>query len=236
MVNFSNFKLLAFDMDGTIVDTWPVLDATEAELSEKHGIPKKEHLHVEWEDFITKNPQGTYFDFIKFRMDRAGAKGVTPEQYHDQWREVYGRRLVRETRFKANADVFLNHLKSMGHDMALVTSAPRHAVDAMGDNPHLAAVSFVKTFTHIITSNEVTSRKPDPEPYLLAMERFDIQNPDEVLVFEDSLTGVQAARNAGITNIVVVLDAASNHEREKLVELSKWQITDFAELLPQTKP
>jgi len=54
----------------------------------------------------------------------------------------------------------------------------------------------------IVTADDVRMGKPDPEVYFLAARRIGV-NPEECIVFEDSLVGVQAARRAGMRAIGV---------------------------------
>ena len=54
-----------------------------------------------------------------------------------------------------------------------------------------------KVFDIITTKETVKKKKPDPEVYSIIMNCFNV-NPSECLIFEDSYTGVLAAKNAGI--------------------------------------
>lgn len=59
-------------------------------------------------------------------------------------------------------------------------------------------------FDAIITGEDVTNGKPNPEVYYRAMEKLNCTS-DSVLVFEDSEIGISAAQNAGINNIIKVV-------------------------------
>jgi HAD superfamily hydrolase (TIGR01509 family) len=54
----------------------------------------------------------------------------------------------------------------------------------------------------VLTRSSYTNSKPDPEPYLTALERFSI-TPDQALVIEDSERGLRSAVAAGIDCAVV---------------------------------
>lgn len=81
---------------------------------------------------------------------------------------------------------------------ALVTTARRR--NAMNLLSHFNLDP--KLFDVIITGEDVSRGKPDPECYLLALKALKI-SPDESLVFEDSESGVKAAKSAGIKVIKV---------------------------------
>ena len=59
-------------------------------------------------------------------------------------------------------------------------------------------------FDIIITGENVSKGKPDPEVYLKAMNVLECE-PDEAIVFEDSVVGCEAAENAGLNYIKVKL-------------------------------
>jgi HAD superfamily hydrolase (TIGR01509 family) len=79
---------------------------------------------------------------------------------------------------------------------ALVSASPRVLVDSV-----LKGVSE-HTFSFSLSADDVTNPKPDPEAYLKAAEKFqvDIRN---CLIFEDSPTGVRAATSSGAFTIAV---------------------------------
>ena len=59
-------------------------------------------------------------------------------------------------------------------------------------------------FDAVITGEDVTNGKPNPEVYYKAMEKLGCTS-NSVLVFEDSEVGIAAAQNAGINNIIKVV-------------------------------
>ncbi len=67
---------------------------------------------------------------------------------------------------------------------------------------HVIANHEIDVFDHIICRTDVRHGKSNPEGYLKALEIFDV-NPQEVLVFEDSIGGIKAAQDANIDCISV---------------------------------
>ncbi|MFM7030299.1 MAG: HAD-IA family hydrolase [Micrococcales bacterium] len=59
----------------------------------------------------------------------------------------------------------------------------------------------------LVTGDDVTNGKPDPEPYLLGAARLGFE-PEDCVVFEDALAGCQAAFDAGVGLIVGVSESA----------------------------
>ena len=75
--------------------------------------------------------------------------------------------------------------------VALVSAALRAEID-----PVLAAAGLGGVFAVMVSQDDVTRGKPDPQPYLLAAERLGI-DPGELTVFEDTDVGVASAKAAG---------------------------------------
>ena len=64
----------------------------------------------------------------------------------------------------------------------------------------LKKVSLIEKFNAIVDGNDVTKAKPDPEVFLIAAQELNIK-PEDCIVFEDSVAGVQAANRANMISI-----------------------------------
>ena len=98
-------------------------------------------------------------------------------------------------------------LKDRGLLVAAVTGTARANVDN-----HFQG-GFADRFDVIVTADDVTRTKPDPEPYLSALSKLGLR-PEEALVVENATLGVRAAKAAGIRVVAVT----STLPREKLHE------------------
>lgn len=94
-------------------------------------------------------------------------------------------------------DVFLQNAQAKHIALAIGTAAPKTNVDYVMDNLHLW-----QTFPVIIGADDVKSSKPDPEVFLKAATKVNIE-PHKCIVFEDSPKGIEAARNAGMKAVGV---------------------------------
>jgi beta-phosphoglucomutase-like phosphatase (HAD superfamily) len=81
--------------------------------------------------------------------------------------------------------------------MAIVSAAIPFNIDFVLDN-----LDIRKYFSAIVSAEDVTRSKPDPESYLKAAALLG-QDPPGCLVFEDAPKGVDSARNAGMSCIVL---------------------------------
>ncbi|NBM20615.1 HAD family hydrolase [Streptomyces sp. GC420] len=64
----------------------------------------------------------------------------------------------------------------------------------------------------LVTAEDITRGKPDPEPYLLAARRLGV-DPSRCVVFEDAPAGLRAGRAAGMRTVAL----ATTHDRAELV-------------------
>lgn len=85
----------------------------------------------------------------------------------------------------------LDKARAQGWQIAVVTNAPRVNAEHM-----LRAIGLRDRFDTLVIGEECTRAKPDPEPYLAAMRLLG-ETPDTCIAFEDSPSGLRAARASG---------------------------------------
>jgi HAD superfamily hydrolase (TIGR01509 family) len=85
----------------------------------------------------------------------------------------------------------LDHLRSLGLPLAVGTSSGRAYADRL-----LRGHGLINRFAFLLCREDVTLHKPDPEIYRTAASKFGLE-PAEVLVLEDTPTGLLAAKAAG---------------------------------------
>lgn len=149
---------------------------------------------------------------------------LLPEQilrYGDR-KEVIYRELMAQALVPVPGLVeFLADLRKEGFKAAVATSGPKDNVNLVMDGLALRG-----WFDVIVTGAEVSRGKPDPDIFLLAARRLNLEAP-QCVVFEDSTSGIEAARRAG--SLCVAL--ATTHSPEELKDLSASRIvSDFRDL------
>ncbi|MCX4992197.1 MULTISPECIES: HAD family hydrolase [unclassified Streptomyces] len=87
---------------------------------------------------------------------------------------------------------------------AVVTSATRRLAEARLDEAGIRPKTM-------ITADDITRGKPDPEPYLLAARELGV-DPASCVVFEDAPAGLRAGRAAGMTTVAL----ATTHQAHEL--------------------
>jgi HAD superfamily hydrolase (TIGR01509 family) len=113
---------------------------------------------------------------------------------------------------------FVTALRRLGVPRAVGTSASRFDCERLLDG-----LGLRRHFDIIITADDVRLGKPDPEVYVQAARRMRTA-PAACVVFEDSVVGIQAARNAGMRAIGVT----TAHTEEELRDAgAETAIADF---------
>ena len=93
---------------------------------------------------------------------------------------------------------FLDDLRSRHIPCAIVTSSNEDKMHKLFDQHP----GFADYFKVVITDRQVTRSKPDPQGYLMAASQLDC-DPSDCYVFEDSFSGLEAARRSGVKVIAL---------------------------------
>ena len=101
--------------------------------------------------------------------------------------------------------ILMRHLKSQGIQLACCSNSVKETLHSM-----LRSAGLFDYMDLIIANDEVKNPKPDPEMYLLAMQKLNI-TPEETIIVEDSPHGIEAARatNAEVRIVSGVEDVHS---------------------------
>ena len=151
---------------------------------------------------------------------------LNPESYQRD-REVLLDEMFKNCDLMPGALRLLIHLKNHNIPMAIATSSHKRHFD-LKIMKHKDL--FQNMFDHVITGDEVTQSKPNPEIFIKAAQKFGQDfNAAEFLVFEDSPLGVQAGVKAGMP-VVWVYD--QNQPKENLFQATQ-KIKSLMHFSPQ---
>jgi len=180
MSNF--FEAVFFDMDGLMVDSEPEWFLSEIEVTKPFGYT--------WlEDDQIACLGGPLSKVGQYMFDKCGQQN-SPEYFTQTLIDTQVARMRGNTPTLPGAVELVRELQSQGVKTALVSASPRNIVDAVLDNlGH-------DLFPFSISADDVVKTKPDPEAYLKAAHMSG-SNITNCLVFEDSLTGMNAAIASG---------------------------------------
>lgn len=123
--------------------------------------------------------------------------------------------------FVPGAWEFLCELKAAGIPTAIVTSSN----DKKMENVWRAHPELKEMVTAVLTSNDFTASKPDPECFLKAMEVLG-GSPERAIVFEDSIHGILAGKNSG----AYVVGLSTTFPKERIEDNCHLVIPDFRDI------
>ena len=177
-----------WDNDGVLVDTERLYLAATRQVLASVDVPLTDEQYMEL--FLVQGIGAWHL---------VGAKGFSRNEI-DQLREtrnsLYAQWLAQTPVVIEGVRDVLEALHGRFH-MGVVTSSRKDHFDLIHQKTGL-----LKYFDFVLTSEDFARVKPDPEPYLKAIERSGFA-PERCLAVEDSERGLAAAKAAGIRCIVV---------------------------------
>jgi HAD superfamily hydrolase (TIGR01509 family) len=181
---------VAWDIDGTLIDSEGLHHATLMQVSAAYGLP----IAADDQRFV-----GIGMDQVWQTLRPAYPVGLTEEVWQQAIRDAYQTAAPGLQAFPGALEA-MRALHAAGIPQCCVSNSARRIVDV-----NLAAIGATPYLRFSLSRDEVTAGKPDPESYLLACRRLGLA-PAQVLVVEDSDTGAAAARAAGCALMRVGVD------------------------------
>ncbi|WVQ97664.1 hypothetical protein IAU59_004778 [Kwoniella sp. CBS 9459] len=211
-------RALLFDMDGTLLDSTPAVEATWAYFAREYNLD----LHE-----VLRTSHG-----VRTIDNMRNWCGITdPVELRDAV-ELFEGMIVKEAKelqaqgkdglvALPNVVDMLNTLNTSSTPVwAIVTSATNVYASAA-----LPTAGIPKT-PKLITADDVEKGKPHPEPYLTGAKRLDVDIKDCIVV-EDAPSGVRS----GVASGARTLATCTSHSRESLQGLgADWIVTDLSKV------
>lgn len=188
------FRAVIFDMDGLLVDSERLSYQSYVTTATRYGLPS---------DF------GPYTQLIGLNhvegipaLSRILPANIDAHIFKDEWVDAYRALLAKDVPVKPYALALVEAFASHNIPMAVATSSrgekARATLDQIGILPYLVGVTG---------GNEVPKGKPAPDVYLASLGKIIDAYPDitadDVIAFEDSETGTNAAMAAALRVIQV---------------------------------
>ncbi|MFC1624379.1 HAD family hydrolase [Candidatus Omnitrophota bacterium] len=195
-------KASIFDLDGVIVNTVPF------------------HFKA-WQRMFKEYGKDFTFDDYKKKVDGipriSGAKAILDDLSGDELEKAgdkkqgYFLEYLKSEKIQVyNTTIdLIKDFKEKGIKIAVISSSKNCL-------PILKRVNLVDIFDVIITGNDTTKGKPDPQVFFMAAEKLHVE-PETCVVFEDAVLGVEAAKRAGMK--CVGIDRYEKPERLSKAEL-----------------
>lgn len=184
-----DFKAAVFDFDGLLVDSEPGWGRAEARL-----LARRDHVYTKADREATVGrsiDQGA----VLF-ADRLGLSADEVPALRAELVELAREEYLRGFAICSGAPEIVAALRSR-MPLALASNTDRSLIELA-----LARSPFAASFDVVVTRDDVEHPKPAPDLYALACQRLGVR-PADAVAFEDSVSGVLAAKAAGLTVVAV---------------------------------
>jgi len=194
------FKAIFWDNDGVLVNTEPLYFKACRKALGEAGIELTEDFYMN--DHLKTN---------RSTFDLAREQGFSAEhiqQLRANKDNIYMEMISKHVPIIDGVIDTLNELKDR-FEMGMVTSSPRGYMNII-----FKQTGLNDFFSFVITNDDITREKPNPEPYLLALSKTGLK-PEDCLVIEDTERGIVAAKEAGLTCYAIPNELSRHNDFSK---------------------
>ncbi|MFY1027048.1 phosphoglycolate phosphatase [Actinobacillus seminis] len=217
------FKLIGFDLDGTLVNSLPDLALSVNSALAEQGLPQAEEaLVLTWIGNGADVLSARALDWAQKQTGRSLSEEETL-QFKRRFGFYYGENLCNISRLYPNVKETLETLKAQGYILAVVTNKPTKHVQ-----PVLRAFGIDHLFSEMLGGQSLPAIKPHPAPLYYLCGKFGLY-PKQILFVGDSRNDILAAHSAGCP--VVGLTYGYNYNIPIAEANPDWVFDDFAEIL-----
>ena len=185
-----NKKGFIFDLDGVIVDTAHFHFEAWRKTAKELGFDLTEELNEKLKGVSRIDSLQKILDWAGISISKDEFDRMTYEKNEDYLKHVDQ---MTKDDILPGVSLLLNKIKKAGYPIALGSASKnaKHILDRVG---------LLSMFDAIVDGNSVTNAKPNPEVFLNAANLLNV-NPEDCIVFEDSLAGIKAANLANMVSI-----------------------------------
>ena len=214
------FEAILFDMDGLFIDSEPDWHAAETEMMRGYGY--------DWQPSDQLQCLGGPLSRVIEYMSGCLNGTIEPEVLGKVLIDEMKSRLGTATSYMPGSIEFSQLVSQARIPQALVSASPRELVDAVVRN--LDQNYFKKT----VAAGDIERTKPFPDPYLHAAKLLEVEISN-CLIFEDSQTGITAAKASGafvvaIPHFIEVIESARLKRIESFVGLTLQDLSNWWEI------
>ena len=220
-----SLKAVLFDFNGIIINDEPIHEQLIEELL------LAENLRSSPQEFrrfcLGRSDRGCLKDLLAYR-----GRSVN-EDYLDQLIQrkslAYQSQLeqLEELPLYGGLQELIEQFRTLDLKLAVVTGAVRAEVELV-----LSRTGLINDFPVIVAGDDITASKPEPDGYLLGMQRLNEVyptlnlQPSECLAIEDTFAGIAAAQQAGMQ----VVGVAHTYPLHLLQRWANWGVDRFSDL------
>ena len=209
-------KAVIFDMDGLLIDSEPLWQRVNYETYKKLGIELSEKDHL---NMIGQRTS----ENVEYLYKQYPWEGPTPQEVEAEVIRGIVKLIKSEGKLMPGVHHALAVCKKAGLPVAIASSSNSDIIDAVVDT-----LKIREHFEHIYSAQFEAYGKPHPGVFLKVAEHFKV-SPRDCLVFEDSPSGVLAAKAARMVCVAVPEDSTRDHSFVRTADMMIGSLEEFDE-------
>ncbi|MEE1999979.1 hexitol phosphatase HxpB [Alkalimonas sp. MEB108] len=207
-------KAVIFDMDGVLIDSEPMWQQAELQVFSQLGVT----LTAEQ----TRQTAGMTTEAVaKFWYQQSPWQGMSLAETEAAVIAQVARSIATKGEAKKGVQPLLQYLRERRLPVGLATNSSQYLMDTTLDT-----LAIRHYFAAHCCVEMVAKGKPEPDIYLLAASKLGVA-PADCLVFEDSYTGISAAKAAGMTVVAIPAAEEWHHEKFGIADAKIRCLTEF---------
>ncbi len=205
-----------FDMDGVLIDSEPAWKKAEFEVFTSVGV----HVASELSEITCAM---TTTEVTRFWYEKTPWQGKSLEEVENEVIDQVGRFIVEEGKPMSGIKQLLELFHRRNFRIGLATNSPSRLIPLVLEKSGISGY-----FDAISSSENEIEGKPHPAVYLSTAKKLGV-SPEHCIVFEDSVHGIMAGKNAGMKTVAIPSEKQFHLEGFSLADLKIRQLDDFNE-------
>jgi len=218
-------KAVIFDFNGVIINDEPIHQQLIEEILLEENLVLKPGEYQQ--TCLGRTDRDCLRDLLASRGRVANEDYLTKIQQRKAKSYVEQIESLEKLPLYSGLNDFIFKIRSSNLKLAIVSGAIRQEIDLV-----LKRAELAEFFKIVVAADDITTCKPKPDGYLLAVERLSQEYPElnlqasECLAIEDTLAGIQAAKAAEMK----VVGVANTYPFHMLQRQSNWTVDYLNEL------
>lgn len=209
----AKMEAVIFDMDGVLIDSEPFWKRAEQQVFASLGVQLSPELCLQTQAMTTT-------EVTLFWYERYPWTGKDLTTVENEVVDCVDGLITTAGTAIAGVKQLVETLKKMGYKIGLATNSPHRLIASV-----LNRLQMTSLFDAISSAEQEAKGKPDPAVYLAAAKKLDVA-PASCIAFEDSWSGIQAAKAAGMKAIALI---SPGNEHTAIAALADACITTYQE-------
>lgn len=200
---------------------------------ECNAIVSNDQILKDWYEHLEKfKGNDLYKSYVVYLVKKYGNDklNLNADSLREKLYIIANKYVCEKVKYKDYAPEVIRKFKELGYILGLGSISDIETFKKYNYLNHNISekMNMFEYFDKIMLYEDVINKKPNPEVYLKLIKALNI-NPSKCLVIEDSLSGVQAGKNAGIA-VLNIPDICSSKHQAEIDTIADYKLNNLKEL------